>query len=288
MRPEVSRSIYIAGKRYLMVSDDEYVAGAKRDFEPEMVHLFRNLVKSTDHILDVGANVGCMALLLGDLGAQVIAYEPSPSTFGFLKRNIAQAGKQNIIAVNQGLGEEPGSFDLKFDPAHRSGAFVSDHLRDNPHITIEKIEIEPLDTVSKSIPWPKIDLIKIDVEGFEGHVIRGGKETIARHKPIVVLEANQWCLNAFQRIALPDFVDFLRSVFPILLAVDRTGYIDLHNEDDTHTFLYKNIVDGRFQNVVAAFDATQVEKLRASYTHGYVPKESAAKRLLQKLRGRIG
>lgn len=261
----------IGGKIYPITSDDDYLENIKNGFEPHMVKLFRALATDSEVILDVGANIGCTALLFGSLSKKVYAFEPSPSTFSFLEKNIARSGLKNIIPQNIGLGEEKTETSLTFAPSNRSGSFVSNQIQASVgHIT-EEIAIHQLDEVAQSINSGKIDFIKIDVEGFEGHVLRGAKQTLSIYKPIVVLELNHWCLNAFQRTSIPDFFDFLRSIFPILLAVDGSNYMNLRDESDSYIVMYHHITKFRFPNIVAAFDENRLQIFRQSHQHSFTP-----------------
>ena len=159
-----------------------------------------------------------------------------------------------------GLGREPGQSELTFSADNRSGAFVSDQTKASAgHIT-EAIFIERLDDVVAKINPPKIDLIKIDVEGFEKSVLEGATAVLARYQPIVVLELNHWCLNAFQRICVPDFFDFLRGIFPVLLAVEGDSRLNLHDESDSYIAMYHHILQFKYQNIVAAFRPLQIAR----------------------------
>ena len=84
-----------------------------------------------------------------------------------------------------------------------------------------------------------------------------------------MLELNHWCLNAFQRTSIPDFLDLLRSTFPILLAVDGDTYMDLHDEGERYIVMYHHILHMRYPNVVGAFDEDRLDPVRAAYRHGF-------------------
>jgi len=76
-------------------------------------------------------------------------------------------------------------------------------------------------------------------------------------KPIVLLELNHWCLNAFRRIAVPDFFDMLRTVFPVLYAVETDNTtINLHDPDGAYHVMHSHIVNFRYPNIVAGFDGS--------------------------------
>jgi FkbM family methyltransferase len=259
----------IGGKSFRITSDDDYLDHIKNGFEPDMVKLFRALATGSETVLDVGANIGCTAILFGELAKNVYAFEPSQVTFAFLEKNILNSTYTNVFTQNVGLGAEAGEFPLTVGPWNRSGGFVSNQTQASAGHTVEKIQICKLDDVVKSMNLAKIDFIKIDVEGFEGHVLRGATETLHRHKPVVVLELNHWCLNAFQRTSVPDFLDLLRSLFPVLLAVDGSNYLDLYDESESYGVMYHHIIHNRFMNVVGAFDESRLGEFRASYQHHF-------------------
>lgn len=262
--------VEIGGTKYVITSDDDYLDHIKNGFEPEMVKLFKVLANNSDVVLDIGANIGCTALLFSELAKEVYAFEPSQTTFAFLERNLSRSGKKNLFPQNMGLGAEPGESTLTFNPSNRSGGFVSNETKASAGHTVEKIVIRQLDEVVQSLKLGKIDFIKIDVEGFEGHVLRGARQTLSTNRPVVVLELNHWCLNAFQRTSIPDFFDLLRSMFPVLLAVDGSNYMNLHDENDSYIVMYLHILSMKFLNIVACFDEAQLREFKSLYKHGHV------------------
>lgn len=262
-------TVNIGGNKYTIASDDDYLKHIRNGFEPEMVKLFKILATKSETILDIGANIGCTAILFGELSRNVYAFEPSPTTFAFLEKNISKSGRKNVYPQNIGLGDETSESTLTFSPSNRSGGFVSNQTQASVGHTVEKIVIRQLDEVVNSLDIQAIDFIKIDVEGFEGHVLHGAKKTLSSNRPVVVLELNHWCLNAFQRTSIPEFFDLLRLIFPILLAVDGSNYMDLHDENDSYGVMYHHILHMRFPNIVAGFDETQFNQFRSLYEHGF-------------------
>jgi hypothetical protein len=123
---ELSVLTNIGGKNYYVASDDDYLKQIEGKFEPDLVALLTSLIEPDDTVLDIGANIGCTSILLGNLAKRVFSFEPSPTTF-FLQKNIHAAGFDNIIAFNKGLGNADGTFDLTFSPDNRSASH--DHPR---------------------------------------------------------------------------------------------------------------------------------------------------------------
>lgn len=97
----------------------------------------------------------------------------------------------------------------------------------------------------------------------------GAQKTLSSNRPVVVLELNHWCLNAFQRTSIPDFFDLLRSIFPILFAVDGSSYMNLHDESDSYIVMYHHILHMRFPNIVAGFDESRLDQFRSTYEHSF-------------------
>ena len=112
----------------------------------------------------------------------------------------------------------------------------------------------------------QVDFINIDVAGFEMNVLKGLSKTINGSKPVVVVALNHWCLNAFQRTSIPDFFDYLLSIFPFLFAIDGTKYADLKNANDRYFVMYHHIVHFKYRHLVGAFNFNQLKRLFSKYT----------------------
>jgi FkbM family methyltransferase len=256
----------IGGKKYRIESDDQYLQHISGRFEPNMVELFDLLIKPTDTVLDVGANIGCTSILFGERARKVFSFEPSPTTFKFLAKNIQTSGLTNVRLKNIGLGINGGTFELTFSADNRSGAFVSNKVQASAGHQVETIAIVNGDAFVQQAQIGAVNFIKIDVEGFERHVIEGLGQTIAAFKPVVVLELNHWCLNVFQRTSVPDFLDFLRGVFPYLYAVETNDIRNLHQVDDAYHVMYHHVVGGfKYPTIVGAYYPAQLEKVSARF-----------------------
>ncbi len=254
--PHVRIEVKIDNTSYLMESDDQYLKNMGESFEPNMVTLFKKLIGPDFVIADIGANIGFTSILFSQLGSKVFSFEPSPTTYNYLVKNLRNNHLENVIPVNQALGDKNTASTLTFSSSNRSGGFVSDKIRPREGHTTENIVIRKFDDV-----WPlyaeDLHFIKIDVEGYESQVINGGEELISKYKPIIVMELNHWCLNAFRRITVPDFLDFLRQRFPYLYAIDSKNQSikDLHNPEESFLVMHSHITKFEYPNLVAGFNA---------------------------------
>lgn len=171
----MKRNINIDGHSYSVASDDLYLKDMSEDFEPHMVELFKKLIDPNDIIADVGANIGLTSMLFSKLGKRVISFEPSPGTYKILTENIKNNNIHNVVPVNIGVGDENKASTITFASNNRSGGFVSEQTRPREGHTTENIVIKKLDDLWGEYE-ERLDFVKIDVEGFEGHVIRGGRD----------------------------------------------------------------------------------------------------------------
>ncbi len=265
--PEENRSVRIQveidNRCYIMESDDQYLKDVGGDFEPNMVALFKKLIRPESVIADIGANIGFTSILFSQLGSKVFSFEPSPTTYNYLVKNIRNNNLENIITVNQALGDENTKSTLTFSNTNRSGGFVSDKIRPLEGHTTENIVIRRLDDVWHQYA-EELHFIKIDVEGFESQVINGGEKLLSKYEPIIVMELNHWCLNAFRRITVPDFLDFLRERFPYLYAVDKKNQSikDLHNQEESFLVMHSHITEFEYPNLVAGFNPNLKNQLK--------------------------
>lgn len=132
--------------------------------------------------LDIGANIGNHALYFSKRFQQVHAFEPNPPTFELLRFNAQWT--PNVKVHRLGLGDARGVFELIENRTNLGGSsiLIGDKRNDN----VVSIEIETLDDAS--IDTTDLCFVKIDVEGFEQQVIRGGANTLRLRQPVVVLE----------------------------------------------------------------------------------------------------
>ena len=261
---EKIRKIKIADAVCAVTGDDDYLNGMRNEFEPHMVKLVRTLISQEDVVADIGANIGLTAILFSSLAAHTYAFEPSPSTFRILSENLARNGIANVEAINLGLGHIEETTTITFAQNNRSGGYVSDKIRpETDHVT-EEIRIGTLDHFFAS-KQPVPTFLKIDVEGFEQNVVRGGGGFLQRARPIVVMEMNHFCLDVLQRITIPDFLDYMCAIFPYLFAIDtdNTAIVDLHAPDKAYHVMHEHVIRHRFSNIVGGFDPTLREKLEA-------------------------
>ncbi len=257
------KKVKIGDYFYPVSSDDQYLDAVGEEFEPHMVQLFRALVTPDDVVADIGANIGLTAILFSKIANNIYAFEPSPSTYRILSENLVRNRIANVHAYNLGLGQKQEKLTITFASNNRSGGYVSDKIRpESGHVT-EVIQIETIDRLFLA-EGISPSFIKIDVEGFEMNVIKGAARFLEHYRPTIVLEMNHFCLGVLQRITIPDFLDFMRSVFPYLYAVDSDNrtVANLHKANEAYGVMHDHVVRQRFPNIVGGFNTSIESKLK--------------------------
>jgi FkbM family methyltransferase len=159
-------------------------------FEPTETKLVRELLKPGDTFIDVGAHIGWFATiassLVGGDGA-VVACEPYPATLAILKENLALNNADNVRLVEMALGSQPG--ELSLAPTGDSGGVTALDWGQGERVTAS---MTTLDEVAAELSL--ITLLKMDVEGWEPHVLRGGHATLQRTEN-VLFEVNKPALK---------------------------------------------------------------------------------------------
>jgi FkbM family methyltransferase len=154
--------------------------------EQDVIKLKRvvDMVEPRSCALDIGANIGTTAALLSLNFDRVHAFEPSPDLFTALERNIAK--HPHAAATQCAIGEEIGEVFLTQYTKHGQISHLSSGQPINGAKYI-KVGPIPLRTID-SFYFQDVSFIKIDVEGFEGPVVRGAAETIKRCRPAILVE----------------------------------------------------------------------------------------------------
>jgi FkbM family methyltransferase len=151
--------------------------------------MLSRFVACGDWVIDVGANVGFytkrLAELVGPTG-RVLAFEPVPETFVLLANNLECCGICNVTLINAAVSEMAGVAGMRIPQHADTGLknFYQAHL-----LNTDVGELRVLTVSLDSFHIPKaVRLVKIDAEGHELAVLKGMRETLARDRPILIVE----------------------------------------------------------------------------------------------------
>ena len=143
-------------------------------------------VRAGDHVAEVGASMGLYALAFaGRVGAggHVTAFEPDPESVSALEANVSVNGWQDrVTVVGAAVGQSSGQ--VRFASARGQES----RIEMRPEVCDRVITV-PMVTLDDAFAGRRIDVIKIDVEGFEQQVIQGAQAILSeeRRRPRAIL-----------------------------------------------------------------------------------------------------
>ncbi len=148
-------------------------------------------------VMDCGANMGVFSLYAHALNpaARIYAFEPSAYTCGLLRKAVERNGlSDSVFPVNAALGQEERTVGLN---VVREGAGLSNVVVDSEFAAgreadykgVQQTEMTTLDLFARKNGLSRVDLIKIDTEGYEKQILRGAAGTIRKFKPVITCSA---------------------------------------------------------------------------------------------------
>lgn len=145
---------------------------------------FEGFAFGAGSIIDVGANVGLVSLLLARRYPDTViaAFEPNPTTFAALGSNISRNRANHVTAYQLALADKVGSVMFDTDPIKRGTASITADNTANS----QAVPATTLDAFATERGLARIGLLKIDVEGFETLVLAGAKHVLAEVRPSAI------------------------------------------------------------------------------------------------------
>lgn len=176
-----------------------YVYGTTEFYGTSLV---RALIRDGDTVIDVGANLGEYTLLaakcVGPKG-QVLAFEPHPETYDLLSRSVTSNGLDNVALCRIALSDVSGHAYLETPNAANSGqvTLTAQMLDESRNGHLLEVQCDRLDAIVEREHITHVALVKLDVEGFEPAVLRGAERLLARDKPLVFWEVNDFTQSEY-------------------------------------------------------------------------------------------
>lgn len=170
-------------------------------WEKHIYNKFKEYLKKDDVVLDIGAHIGLHSLAINnlDLDIKIHAFECVPKLFQLLKYNTKK--HKNIKIYNKIVSFHNKNlfyvYDDDLNNMVNSGGYCIKKNLENNYTPVECVTID-------SLNFKKVDLIKLDVEGFEYDVLLGMKDSLLNNKPILFIEIFE---NHFKKVN--DFLNML-------------------------------------------------------------------------------
>jgi len=169
--------------------------GVYNKFEINLLREIGNTIKDPNIFLDIGSNSGLFSLSMSKIFTKIIGIEPFLPVFKQSLKNIKLNKLKNINFLNIAVGEKNERKDL-YIPIGNNKGIARFKTKNNEALKQfkfikNKILVMSLDRLIKKMKIKKIELIKVDVQGFEKQTIFGMKKTVKFLKPIIVFDMIQ-------------------------------------------------------------------------------------------------
>ena len=186
--------------------------------EPVATSFLTSMIASGMAVVDVGSNLGYYVLhesrCVGSNGA-VVAIEPVPHNLDYLRANVAANNLQNVTIVETALGSAHGLGQLHLATESNWHSMI---LLKGVHSATLRVKLTTLDRLVAELNLPRVDLVRMDIEGYEVEVIGGMIATLARDRPTLVIELHPTIIGREQS-------DYLLSV------LEKVGYGEAYSFD---------------------------------------------------------
>ena len=194
-----------------------------------------------DVVLDIGGNIGQTALMLakkvGEAG-KVISFEPFPNSISRFEKNLAlNPDVANVSLQKFGLGSKEQDVRMIEEGANNSAG--NRIVANDAAVSAQVIEIKVrvLDDFVRDLAPERIDLIKIDVEGYEMRVLEGAEKTLVKFRPKLFIEVSDQALQN-QNSSASEVISFLAHLGYRFRDMSTSRSITSASQLGSHTDLY--------------------------------------------------
>jgi len=189
-------------RNFMWPADDIHCAAVVFDSIPDLERAIGH-TKQKRTVIQAGGNCGVWAKHLAGVFSQVWTWEPDPLNYRCLAHNTIK--HRNVFAVNAALGTQPGHVSMDREVGNCGAHAVVEGWAEG-----EGIPIEVLDDYDPKV-LGIVDLIYLDVEGYELHAIVGATQLITRCKPIIAVEDKG--LSERYGVAKGDVLRYIQDTF---------------------------------------------------------------------------
>lgn len=182
------------------------------------LQFIRRQLRPGQYVVDVGANVGHVLLLLADIAGpqRMVAFEPTPVSFRRLGENWKLNGWNTSGLHQLAIGAEAGT--LYIPDTDRP--VTTNSLKTSQGLQDVEVAVKPLDALGKFWKDAPIGLLKIDVEGFEAKVFRGAKQMLLTKRPRLIM------FESLEGRLLPDIAAVFKETHYRTFQLDEDGRPD--------------------------------------------------------------
>jgi FkbM family methyltransferase len=185
-----------------------YVIREQQDWFEDEIRFLRHLIQPGQRAIDIGANYGLYTLSIARLvgpSGRVWAFEPASGTAERLAASIVANSYSHVVLEQSALSDSPGTARLSLNDNSELNKLVQDTKLAGES---ETVPVVTLDTAAEKYGWKDIDFVKLDAEGQEANIIRGGRRFLASESPLIqyeIKEGSSWHLGLANQFAELDY-----------------------------------------------------------------------------------
>lgn len=172
---------------WLPEGEQHWVTSGLEDYQSAGREAAYRYVRNWEVAIDVGANIGIFSRAFAKKFRNVVAFEPIPEVRECLERNVPE----NVMVMPYAVSDCPGELIMRQLVKTSGGSFIANH----PEVAVPSgtqlkgrraipVEVRTMD----GFGFEQVGLVKMDIQGAEHLALRGGKETIARCRPVILIE----------------------------------------------------------------------------------------------------
>jgi FkbM family methyltransferase len=221
-------AIYITADSYI-----EHTILSTGTYEEEINKLIRISLRNGGNALDIGGNIGLQSIRMSQCAGstgKVIAFEPLDYLQEKFRRNTLLNKALNVVLLPYALSNEESEADFMINVNSWNQGTFSLNTKESG-TEIQHVYVKIADELAEVQDLTALDLIKVDVEGFEYPVLQGLSQTLRKHLPRIIFEFDQnyWGNNG-QKIS--ECYGFLKSIGYTLYQITSFGCELIKNSED--------------------------------------------------------
>jgi len=188
--------------------------------EPECTSFYKQLLKPGFIVVDLGSNIGYYAILaskiIGKTG-KVIAIEPEFKNYSLLKRNLELNNCNNVSIYQYAIGPTNNIYSLFLSKNSNTHSMLN--VKDSTGIKSIKVQTKALDSLLEEVKISHVDLIRMDIEGYEVEAIKGMINTLKNSSPYLAMELH--CDMAGHESIGNLLITLKNFGYELICAIDR-------------------------------------------------------------------
>jgi len=213
-----SNFVEIDKQKMYLDSSDSLRLSINDTYEEFETKIVKKIIKPGDVVFDIGANIGYYTLIFAKLvepSGKVFSFEPEPTNYELLKKNVKINGHTNVDFFNKAVSNLNQTTKLFLDKKNKGGHSLINAIEDRTSIEIESIRIDD------HFKNKKIDFIKIDIEGFEFEAIKGMSELLKKLSTVKIMtEFNPYLLEKSE-IQPEEYLKLLKNLGFTIYNLDK-------------------------------------------------------------------